>query len=318
MDKQTLSNYGWIIICVLILAVMIALATPFGKFVGEGFKSSYGGFSSVSDKAMDVIGMGTGNGSGSNTEVPVEPETPESGNPTVGNIIPEGGQVVLGDTTYNAGEEFPANETGMIFTYGDYKYGYNGYFNYGSWETNEAQNGWSVRVVDSMKTTYGEILENINGAPVTDMSYTFSDCHSLTTAPTIPNSVTNMPCTFMGCTSLKTAPTIPNSVTNMYCTFAYCASLTTAPIIPNSVTNMESTFDGCTSLETAPTIPSSVTDMSFIFNDCSSLTGEVEINASSLEYYGYCFAGTENPITLTGTSFRLNEIASQYSNVNVK
>ena len=30
MDKETLSNYGWIVICVLVLAVMIALATPFG------------------------------------------------------------------------------------------------------------------------------------------------------------------------------------------------------------------------------------------------------------------------------------------------
>ena len=30
MDKETLSNYGWIVICVLVLAVMLALATPFG------------------------------------------------------------------------------------------------------------------------------------------------------------------------------------------------------------------------------------------------------------------------------------------------
>ena len=26
MDKETLSNYGWIVICVLVLAVMLALA----------------------------------------------------------------------------------------------------------------------------------------------------------------------------------------------------------------------------------------------------------------------------------------------------
>ena len=30
MDKETLSNYGWVVICVLVLVVMIALATPFG------------------------------------------------------------------------------------------------------------------------------------------------------------------------------------------------------------------------------------------------------------------------------------------------
>ena len=28
MDKETLSNYGWVVICVLVLVVMIALATP--------------------------------------------------------------------------------------------------------------------------------------------------------------------------------------------------------------------------------------------------------------------------------------------------
>ena len=32
MDKETLSNYGWVVICVLVLVVMIALATPFGKY----------------------------------------------------------------------------------------------------------------------------------------------------------------------------------------------------------------------------------------------------------------------------------------------
>ena len=33
MDKQTLSQYGWVVICVLVLAVMIAFATPFGDAI---------------------------------------------------------------------------------------------------------------------------------------------------------------------------------------------------------------------------------------------------------------------------------------------
>ena len=40
MDKETLSNYGWIVILVLILAVMIALATPFGNFIAGAIKST--------------------------------------------------------------------------------------------------------------------------------------------------------------------------------------------------------------------------------------------------------------------------------------
>ena len=35
MDKETLSNYGWIVICVIVLAVMIALATPFAETIRD-------------------------------------------------------------------------------------------------------------------------------------------------------------------------------------------------------------------------------------------------------------------------------------------
>ena len=33
MDRETLSNYGWIVICVLVLAVMIALAPVFADAI---------------------------------------------------------------------------------------------------------------------------------------------------------------------------------------------------------------------------------------------------------------------------------------------
>jgi hypothetical protein len=33
MDKETLSHYGWIVILVLILAVLLALASPFGSLL---------------------------------------------------------------------------------------------------------------------------------------------------------------------------------------------------------------------------------------------------------------------------------------------
>ena len=33
MDNETLSNYGWIVICVIVLAVMIALAPDFAEAV---------------------------------------------------------------------------------------------------------------------------------------------------------------------------------------------------------------------------------------------------------------------------------------------
>ena len=51
MDKETLSNYGWIVICVMVLAVMIALATPFGSFVSEAVQSTTQGLFDVNKNA---------------------------------------------------------------------------------------------------------------------------------------------------------------------------------------------------------------------------------------------------------------------------
>ena len=57
MDKSTLSNYGWIVIAVLVLAVMIALATPFGSYIKTGVENTTQGLFDTSEKAMNVVGM---------------------------------------------------------------------------------------------------------------------------------------------------------------------------------------------------------------------------------------------------------------------
>lgn len=57
MDKETLSNYGWIVICVLVLAVMIALATPFGTFVADAIKSTTQGLFDVNQNALNSTGL---------------------------------------------------------------------------------------------------------------------------------------------------------------------------------------------------------------------------------------------------------------------
>ena len=57
MDKETLSNYGWIVICVLILAVMLALASPFGNFVAGAIKSTTACFFNVNQNALNSTGL---------------------------------------------------------------------------------------------------------------------------------------------------------------------------------------------------------------------------------------------------------------------
>ena len=300
MDKQTLSNYGLLTVVTLILAVMLAFATPFGTYVGDGVVSVANGFVGASDEGLDEDNISNlekqwdnklNNNNGGSNDIPDsgaggitpdEPDIPpivdEPPTPTIRNDIipddatytPKGGTAITGNGT----NTFPDTvQTGDTYEYGDYIYKYNQYYSGGdSWESDKSQNGWGVRVKDASKTTYGEILSEIAGQPINTMHKTFKSCTSLATAPTIPSSVTNMQYTFEYCTSLTTAPAIPNSVTSMTFTFYSCTSLTTAPTIPSSVTNMGQTFEYCTSLTTAPTIPNGVTDMSNTFFSCTSLT----------------------------------------------
>ena len=54
MDKETLSNYGWVVICVLVLVVMIALATPFGKYIANAVKATTESLFTVSQNALNT------------------------------------------------------------------------------------------------------------------------------------------------------------------------------------------------------------------------------------------------------------------------
>ena len=57
MDRQTLSNYGWIVICVLVLAVLLALSTPFGEYIRDGIWSATEGLFDVQESALGVLGI---------------------------------------------------------------------------------------------------------------------------------------------------------------------------------------------------------------------------------------------------------------------
>ena len=226
------------------------------------------------------------------------------------DIVPENCTYTKKDgTVISANGNIPSTPaTGDTYEEGDYTYKYNQYFDGNSWSSNTSQNGWGVRIKDTSKTAYGEIISEIAGKSVTSLYYAFYNCTSLTSAPVIPSSITNMRGTFYKCISLTTVPKIPssvtymrgtfvdctslttppdmsnaNSVTNMYYTLQHCTSLTTAPTIPNSVTNMSHTFDGCTKLTTAPTIPNSVMNMEYTFANCTSLTTVPDMsNANSV------------------------------------
>lgn len=312
MDKETLSNYGWIVICVLVLSVMIALATPFGDYISTAVKSTTQGLFDTNKNALNSTGL-INIGDQSFDDSASAPEIKRE----AGSVIPDGAKYTVKATNTvlegNGTNKFPDTPaTNDTYEEGDYKYTYNNGSEYYGTE-------WHVKVKDNSKTEYGEILSEIAGKPMTNMYSTFEGCESLTTAPAIPSSVTDIRVTFECCKSLTTAPAIPNSVTDMSFTFSQCPSLTTAPVIPNSVTNMRGTFANCPSLTTAPAIPSNVKSMQSAFNRCISLKGTIEINSNLGDYYSYafCFADTSKPIVLTGTSTMLNELAATSSKGNI-
>ena len=210
---------------------------------------------------------------------------------TRNNVIPSGGMYTSGSETFTEGDSFPVSpSSGDTYVEGDYRYSYNLGGDYGT--------EWSVKVIDQDKSTYGTILSEIAGKPMTNMYFTFDGCASLTSAPVIPDGVTSLYCAFAWCSSLSVAPVIPDSVTNMYGALEYTA-IETAPVIPSGVTNMSGTFIQCLNLRDAPIIPSSVNDMSWTFAGCSSLSDSVEVNANP-SVYTDCFAQTP-VIEITGT-----------------
>ena len=231
MDKETLSNYGWIVICVLVLAVMIALATPFGNFIAGAVKSTTAGLFGVNQNALDAAGIAIGDNTFAEGEVTSVnhngPTIPEGG---TYYVCPSNGLAYVGDysnatATYTSGDEFPAEpNVGDVYVYGDYEYRYKMAYNVVCYQ-DYIVNGWCARVLDNTKTTYGEIIDSINGKPIY-MYGTFVNCKSLTTSPVIPSTVTHMGYTYFNCTSLTAAPEIPNTVIDMQQTFDGCINLT--------------------------------------------------------------------------------------------
>ena len=130
-------------------------------------------------------------------------------------------------------------------------------------------------------------LEYLNTANVTDMSYMFSSCSSLTSLDVThfnTAKVTNMNKMFSNCSAL-TSLDVTNfntaNVTNMSSMFSNCLSLTSLYLTnfnTEKVTNMSSMFFSCLSLTTiyasSKFVTPLVTNSSKMFYDCEKLKGE--------------------------------------------
>lgn len=260
--------------------------------------------------------------------------------------IPEGGIYYVGVTStysknytgataiYYEGDPFPTISTGDIFVYEDYEYRYNYKMKYTgglngrntSWELNSSQNGWGVNTLSTTNSTYGLVLEKVNGKPIKNMDYTYYSCNISSGFGDdyfIPSTVTSMKDTYYYC-NFKTLPegfTIPNSVTNMYETF-YRSKIEYLPesfALPTNVTNIGWIFSDCSNLVSLPknfTIPSRVSSASYAFEGCTKLTGTIIINTNTTSCTS-CFANTVEPIIIKGSSRSLTRFMNSATNGNV-
>ena len=237
MDKETLSNYGWIVILVLILAVLLALATPFGNFIADGFKAAYIGFFQTGENALGIVIPGS-----DNEEIDTNTQTFVPGLYQTGTI-----------TKYQSGEDVSALlitpwdelvsndvihvDNGIVYTNVDIYSGAN--------SSSDTLAGDLLMPTDGTIKRLGNFdMENLTG------NMGFAMCTKLT-GVLIPQSVKNVDgYAFYNCSSLSNVD-IPNQVTVIgEGAFAYCASLTNI-VIPDSVETIEAAaFNSCANLKT--------------------------------------------------------------------
>ena len=161
--------------------------------------------------------------------------------------------------------------------------------------------GWKLSLNENCSKymeEYGEILPEIAGVPIKDVSGLFLDCEYMVKAPSIPISVINMDSTFKNCKSLVIAPLIPPNVKSMRYSFENCVALTEMPDIPYGVQDMDWTFSKCRYLMITKDIPDSVTSMEKTFYACVNLNqiGKLSKNAIDLtSCFEQCFSLTEMP-----------------------
>ena len=259
MDKQTLSNYGWIVICILVLVVMVALATPLGDFIAGGTKSTVKGFFGAKQEAMDAAGMEIDDQDFEEKE-------------DLSKIIPAGAVYYVGVTNTTVGEYETATEQFIenekmpetvgendVYVYGNYEYRYGKCFNGNTWVTKDGSDGWGVRCING--TSYpGQILDKINDKPIVTVEYAFYNYSSVTVAPNIPSGVTCVTNVFKNCIALKSHA--GNNVAD---------GDFSAYALPNGATSLEGMFYGCKLMIVAPQIPANVTDISGTFNGCDKI-----------------------------------------------
>ena len=169
-----------------------------------------------------------------------------------------------------------------------------------------------------------------NTSNVTEMSYMFYGCNSLTSLDVSnfnTSNVTDMRNMFINCsglTSLDVSSFNTSMVTHMGSMFNGCTGLTSLDVSnfnTSMVTNMYSMFYNCTSLTTLDLSgwnTSNVTNMYCMFSDCNSLTSldVSNFNTSNVTNMSYMFYGCTSLTTLDLSGWNTSNVTSMDSMFN--
>ncbi len=167
-------------------------------------------------------------------------------------------------------------------------------------------------------------LAKLDTSRVTNMSYMFFDCSSLTNLDVSnfdTSKVTNMSWMFDGCsllTSLDVSNFNTNNVTNMDSMFWSCSKLTNLDVSKfntSNVKDMSGMFSNCkslTSLDVSNFNTSKVTNMDSMFNSCSSLTSldVSNFNTSNVKYMSSMFSDCSFLTSLDVSNFNTSNVTS--------
>ena len=321
MDKQTLSHYGWIVVLMLIMSVMIAMATPFGKYIATAIENTTEALCNTQQKALSATDIELMEQEfedmfiGGGTDLVIPEQTPTECQHTNITTI-NASATYTGDTycidcntTIATGEMISAPIVGSATFNKKITEDCNCMTEYGyhqcwvniepvtlTWdELKLAENGTKY-VYDASAITDTEIC-----------NYAFAGCLSLTDI-TIPDSVTSIGEEAFNGAAL-TSITIPDSVTSISNgAFCFCESLTSITI-PDSVTSIGEGAFNYAAL-TSITIPDSVTSIdNRLFYFCPNLaTITIPDSVTSIGYDAFYYCKSLTSITFNGTKAQWNAI----------
>ena len=178
---------------------------------------------------------------------------------------------------------------------------------------------------NSLKTIdFGDCFDTSN---VTDMSWMFGDCSSLTgldLSSFDTSNVTNMWCMFNGCSSLTGLDFSgfdTSKVTGSLDMFTNCSSLTSLDLSnldTSKITDMSHMFHGCsslTSLNLSGFDTSMVADMGGMFYDCSKLASlDLSVfDTSKVTDMSWMFTGCSSLTSLDLSSFDTSNVTNMWT-----